>query len=298
MTHNFSNRHPFLIVIFSYIASFAAALIILQVFPANLLIRTLAADIAATVVIFICSFIFNNSSLYDPYWSVWPPFMYLYWMSASSVTLPKVLLLVGVLIWAIRLTANWAAGWQGMGHEDWRYQDFRKQFPKLYWGISFFGIHLFPTIIVFISSVPAYFLFSASGTSTPLTMNFFSILSLLIIILAVGISYTADKQLREFKQRHSRNAVIQSGLWKYSRHPNYLGEILFWWGIYFYTVSFYPELWYLILCPMVILLLFEFISIPMMENRLKAKNPDYFEVHRNTPRLLIWRDTELTDTAD
>ena len=120
----------------------------------------LAADVAATVAIFVASFLFRNSSFYDPYWSVAPPLIALYFVLrpvSSSVDGLRVFFVFAlVLAWAVRLTWNWARGWQGLGHEDWRYRRLQQQTGRAYWLVSFTGIHLMPTFWVFVGCLPLY----------------------------------------------------------------------------------------------------------------------------------------------
>ena len=112
-----------------------------------------AADLAATIAIFISSVIVRNSSMYDPYWSVAPVPIALYWLlqpGSNGFANPRhVLIFVLVCLWALRLTANWVSQWRGLGHEDWRYRDIKQQTGRFYWPASFLGIHLLPTILVF-----------------------------------------------------------------------------------------------------------------------------------------------------
>src|SRR5579871_5730608 len=112
-----------------------------------------AADVVATVVVFLFSVILSNSSMYDPYWSVAPVPIALFWLSqpgSNGLANPRhILIFTLVCLWAIRLTANWAYQWHGVGHEDWRYRDIKRQAGFFYWPVSFLGIHLMPTVLVF-----------------------------------------------------------------------------------------------------------------------------------------------------
>src|ERR1700737_4985854 len=98
------------------------------------------ADLAATIVIFIASVITNNSSMYDPYWSVAPVPIALFWLlqpGSDGFANPRhVLIFALVCLWAIRLTTNWAMRWRGLGDEDWRYRDIHKQYGRFYCPVS------------------------------------------------------------------------------------------------------------------------------------------------------------------
>jgi len=153
-----SITRAFLLVIAAYVLAGAAAVGTGILFQAQQPIIIVGlADLAATVVVFIFSVIANNSSVYDPYWSVAPVPIALFWLlqpgSDGFANPHHVLIFVLLCLWAIRLTANWADRWRGLGHEDWRYQDIHKQTGSWYWPVSFLGIHLMPTILVFLGSL-------------------------------------------------------------------------------------------------------------------------------------------------
>ena len=93
--------------------------------------------------------------------------------------------------------------------------------------------------------------------------------------------------MHKFKaQQDNVSKTMKSGLWKYSRHPNYLGEILFWFGIFGFSLSQSLDNWWLIVFPFSMLSMFIFASIPMMDNRSLEKREDYLEYMKETPSLL------------
>jgi Protein of unknown function (DUF1295) len=117
------------------------------------------ADLAATVAVFVFSRAFNNSSFYDAYWSVVPPLLALYFCAVAvpDVSGVRQLVVVGLVCWwAVRLTYNWARGWTGLHHEDWRYVDLRTSTGNAYWLVSFVGLHLMPTVQVFLGCLSLY----------------------------------------------------------------------------------------------------------------------------------------------
>ena len=129
-----------------------------------------AADVVATLVIFGFSMAFDNSSFYDAYWSVIPIAIFGYWTTVAAPdasTLRIAALFAVVFVWGNRLTFNWARGWTGLDHEDWRYVDFRNQFPGTYWLVSLGGIHFFPTVIVFATGASTVKLLAKSSPATP-----------------------------------------------------------------------------------------------------------------------------------
>ena len=90
------------------------------------------ADVVATVVVWSFGLLYENVSVYDPYWSVFPPVAFLLWAFYTGVwSLPVILLLVASWYWGWRLTRNWAITFKGIAHEDWRYTKYRSILPPL-----------------------------------------------------------------------------------------------------------------------------------------------------------------------
>nr|MCR4848380.1 DUF1295 domain-containing protein [Bacteroidales bacterium] len=129
------------------------------------------ADVVATVIVWAFGLVFKNVSVYDPYWSVFPPVVFTAWMFyKATFTLPVILLLIAIWYWAIRLTGNWAFTFKGLGHEDWRYTRYREiQSPFLFQLTNFFGLNMVPTVVVFGAMLSGFGIFE-SGNSA----NFFT----------------------------------------------------------------------------------------------------------------------------
>ena len=225
----------------------------------------LIADIAATLVVYGMGRLFHNASLYDAYWSVAPLVITIFWVFGSflhrAVMIRQVIVSVFVFIWGFRLTWNWAHQWQGIKHEDWRYRDLREKNPLWFWLIELVGIEVMPTVIVFLACLPLYPVLVA-GT------GHFAVLDLIAFVItavAIAIETTADRQLWQFTRQKTRSGEIMTkGLWAYSRHPNYFGEITFWWGIYLFGLAANAAYWWTIIGPLSITLLFALVSVPLM----------------------------------
>ena len=251
------------------------------------LVVAAVADVAATIVVFGFSVAFDNSSVYDPYWSVAPPAIGLYWALVPVAPAPSptrqavVLLLVG--LWAGRLTWNWLRGWHGLAHEDWRYVDLRGTTGRAYWLVSFVGLHLFPTVMVYLGCLSLFPALSA-GTRP---FGAIDALGIVVTTAAVAIEATADEQLRRFRRSVVGPArTLATGLWAWSRHPNYFGEILFWWGLYLFGLAADPGWWWTVVGPLAITLMFVFVSIPMLDRRMLARRPDYAARMRDVSGLV------------
>ena len=247
----------------------------------NKLLSLFIADIVATLVVWFVGVIFKNSSVYDPYWSVAPPLLLtLFAIECSSFGAPVRLTLLVIWLWAIRLTGNWAYTFPNLSKQDWRYDKYKGDFPKLWHLVNLFGINLMPTLIVFLAMIPAIEIISLN----PINYNIFTILGILISLVAVALEFVSDRQAHSFRKENP-GKVCNVGLWKSSRHPNYLGEILFWWGMFVIYISVAPGEWFTAIGATANTLLFIFVSIPLMEKRQLTTKPAYAEYRRNTRML-------------
>ncbi len=250
----------------------------------------LAADAAATVAVFVFSVVFDNSSFYDPYWSV-APMVIAPWLFVSSSGAPfarKITVLALVLLWGARLTWNWARGWQGLAHEDWRYVDMRKKSKRAYWLVSFVGIHMMPTLWVYLGCLA---LLPALATGTR-PLGVLDALGLVVTGGAIAIETIADEQLRAFRLgAPGGGSIMNRGLWALSRHPNYLGELSFWWGLWLFGLAADPSAYVTVLGPLSITVLFVFVSVPMLDRRSVARRPAYADHMARVPGLVPrpWR---------
>ena len=244
------------------------------------------ADLVATFVVFGFSMAFANSSMYDAYWSVVPPVIGLYWASAlpgsAAVPARQLLVLLLVFAWAIRLTLNWARGWPGLHHEDWRYVELRENTNAPYWLISLTGIHYFPTLQVFLACLPLYAALAVG--SRPLGV--LDAIAALVTAAAIALETIADEQLRSFNRTKLPGEICTRGLWAWLRHPNYLGEILFWWGLWLFGVAAAPSWYWSVIGPLAITAMFLFASIPMLDRRNIARRPGYAEIMKRVPALV------------
>ena len=249
----------------------------------NPLAATAAFTAAATLIVYIVSVFLSDVSVYDPYWSVAPPVILLANMQKYRLwNINAVLLLALVGIWSLRLTVNWYITYRGIGNEDWRYAQYRERFsPFLFQVISFFGLHFVPTLVVFGGMTGALYAMREEQFA-PL-----SLAGILIMLAAVALEYVSDRTIHSFLREHrGENKTCNVSVWQYSRHPNYLGEMLFWTGLYVWFAACCPQIWYKGLGFLSIIALFMLVSIPMMEKHNLARRPDYAQYRAQTPVLI------------
>ncbi len=281
------------LIAIAYAAALAAALVTAAVVPADSpLTRALWADVVATCVVFGFSMAHDNSSFYDPFWSVAPVPIAVYWLFAPEAAgadgLRQLVVTTLVCAWAIRLTHNWARGWTGLDHEDWRYVEQRESAGKLYWAVSFTGLHMMPTLMVFAGCL-ALWPAVASGTQP---FGVLDVAATAVTAGAIWLEGTADNQLRRFRLSNPPpTAILDTGVWSYVRHPNYLGEIGFWWGLYLFALAADPRAWWTGAGAVAITLLFRFVSLKLIDDRMVARRPNYKTRLEQVPALLprLWR---------
>lgn len=272
------------LVILAYGLACGLGAIVLWLAPGSPLLRAFIADVAATVVIYAFSRGYDNASFYDPYWSVIPPLLGGYWMlTADQVGASAVLAFVLLCIWAIRLTGNWLTYWNGLDHEDWRYTELRRDNPAYWQWVNFGGIHLFPTIQVFLGCLPLYAVIAFARPG----LGWLDWLAGLVMLAGILLEFFADRQVHAFLARSQPGAFIRSGLWAWSRHPNYLGELLIWYGLMLFGLAAHPAgWWWLAPGSLAMTGMFVFVSIPMMDRRNCERRPGYAQFMLEAPMLL------------
>jgi steroid 5-alpha reductase family enzyme len=189
-----------------------------------------------------------------------------------------------VWFWGLRLTGNWLRGWSGLGHEDWRYGDLRTKTGAFYPLVNLLGIHGFPTVLVFLGCIPVYFLLQDGG---PMTISEWA-----VWVFGVGmvvLEWVADEQLWAFRRtRNDTQQFLQTGLWSWSRHPNYFGEAFFWVSLWILAAVGGQSPWWAGLGAWSMIGLFLLVSIPLMKQKNLARKPGYDAYSRRTSAFFPW----------
>ena len=277
------NSRPLGLLVMFFIYAFATAvgLFTCKLASDNLewWVAIMVADIVATLVVFVFSLIFNNASVYDPYWSMLPIVLVVtYLFVMENVSFYHVALICAVLIWGVRLTANWAYTFTGFGYQDWRYVMLKQKTKKWYPLVNLLGIHLFPTMIVYFCIMPVALVLRMEAN-----MPSYSLVFVALAILSTVLQGVADCQMHKYRKNRTTQ-FIRTGLWKHSRHPNYLGEILMWWSIGLACVVS-TGMALLLNGAILNTIMFLAISIPMADKR-QAKKDGFAEYKKQTRALL------------
>jgi steroid 5-alpha reductase family enzyme len=276
----------FAIVTLAYLlGGLAAWIVVASVTGPHPIVVTLLADVAATVAVFVVSMVVANASVYDPYWSVAPPVIAIAWaVHGEGLPLREIVVIALIVIWAVRLTAHWAGTWRGLSHEDWRYVDLRSTRGRLpWWLVNLGGIQLMPTLVVFLGLLSVWPVMTVGARP----FGVLDVVATLITGAAIAVEAVADHQLRRFVQAAGRpGAIADRGLWRVCRHPNYLGEIAFWWGLWVFALAAAPSWWWTVVGPVAMVVLFLTASIPLMDKRSLARRPGYADWMRSVPALV------------
>jgi steroid 5-alpha reductase family enzyme len=204
--------------------------------------------------------------------------------------LPRRLLLTGMAaIWGIRLALHIGIRKRGAG-EDFRYAAMREEHGERFPRRSFFTVFLFQAFLIWAITIPVQ---AAQLSTVPPRLTLLDGLGVTVFSLGYVIEALADRQLRAFLgDPENRRKVMDRGLWRYSRHPNYFGESLIWWGI-FLVAAATPRVWLTIFSPLLMtFFLLKVSGVPLLERGLAERREGYREYMARTSLFIPWPPDE------
>jgi len=237
-------------------------------------------------ILWIISIFIKNVSIVDIFWSIGFLLVGLFYLvNTEELTTRKIILIILLVIWSLRLSIY--LGLRNWGKvEDYRYQQFRKQYGEhRYWWFSFFQVFLLQGFLIWIISAPllAAFYFTSDNI-----LNFIDYFAIIIWIIGFTFEAGGDYQLARFKKDPSnKSKVLQTGFWKYTRHPNYFGDATVWWSFGLFSIaanSYFPILSSLIMT----LLILKISGVTLLERTLKNTKPKYKDYITRTSAFLPW----------
>ncbi|MGP0567180.1 DUF1295 domain-containing protein [Nitrospina sp. P1_D6] len=237
----------------------------------------LAAIVAVGFITWVISLILEDVSIVDSAW----PLMFLFGavvltINANDYNLRAQIILLMVVLWSVRLSLHLT--WRNWGEpEDRRYRVIRKNYSPNFAFKSFFIIFLFQSVLAWIISMPLW-----PAITNIVSFSLLDALAILLWLAGFFFESVADWQLSRFKSDPANQGkVMTHGLWYYSRHPNYFGECLIWWGFYLFAAS--SGGWWSIPGPLLITwLLLKFSGVVMLEETIVKRRPAYREYIANT----------------
>lgn len=226
-------------------------------------------------VLWLVSLRLRDSSIVDVYWGLGLGALYwIYALAAPPLGARTWLMGAAMTIWSVRLALHIFARNRGSG-EDPRYARWRAEAGSSWWWLSLFKVFLLQGAILWVISFPA-----AAVQTSPRPLNALDWLALVVWTAGFLVEMVADLQLARFLER-GQGGLMTEGLWRYSRHPNYFGEALLWWGFTLFAAA--AGAWWTVISPLLMTYLLRFVSgVPILEERLKGK-PGFEEYARRTP---------------
>ncbi len=238
------------------------------------------------ILLWLLSLILHDASIVDPFWGT--GFVVVNWLyftlTPGGFAARKGLIAILVTVWGLRLSLYLL--WRNFGKgEDFRYQKWRKEEGARWWWFSFFKVFLLQGALMWVISAP---LLAAQMDVMSGKLGLLDFLA--VLVWGVGFFFEAvgDWQLARFKANPAnKGQLLTSGVWRYTRHPNYFGDAAQWWG--FYLIALAAGGWFTLFSPLLMTFLLRYVSgVAMLEKTLKPAKPGYERYVAATNAFFPW----------
>jgi len=237
-------------------------------------------------LLWIISVIIKNVSIIDLFWGLgFVTVNLIYFLETGDISVRKILLLVLVSIWGLRLSIYLA--WRNIGKgEDFRYRQFRQKYgPQRYWWFSYFQVFLLQGILIMIVSLP---LLGANTGTQHENLTWIDYLGIAVWLIGFIFEAGGDYQLARFKSNpQNKGKVLSTGFWKYTRHPNYFGDSAVWWSFAIFSIAS-GNYWQIVGSVLMTFLIIKVSGVLLLEKSLDDKKPQYREYIQKTSPFLPW----------
>ena len=225
--------------------------------------------ISILTLLWLLSVVIKDASIIDIFWGI--GFVILAWLYRyllKNESDRSLIFCILVSIWGLRLGLYLAARNLGKG-EDYRYQVWRKQYGDNFWWISFFRVFLLQGFLMWIIAAPLLIV------QTTAELTWLDVLGIVLWIIGFAFEAIGDWQLSNFKKNpDNKGKILDTGLWKYTRHPNYFGDTVVWWGFFCFALS--AGGWWTVFSPILMtFLLMKVSGVVMLEKTLVITKPQY-----------------------
>jgi steroid 5-alpha reductase family enzyme len=240
----------------------------------------LGAVLGLFFLLWIVSVKIRDASIVDMVWGL--GFVVIAWIAAfmgTGATSRRALMVAMVTLWGFRLSAYLM--WRNLGKvEDYRYQAMRREYGDRFALVSLFRVFMLQPFVMWLVSFPVQ---GALVAPEPISLGWLDLLG--FSFWAVGMFFEAvgDAQLARFKaDPQNKGKVMDRGLWRYTRHPNYFGDFMVWWGIYFVALPTISAWWTIFGPALMSFFLMRVSGVPLLEQSLRKNRPGYEEYMRKT----------------
>ena len=258
----------------------------MEAFLSGLYVRNLLYTMALMICLWLISLKTKDASIMDIFWG--PCFILVAWLTffmAEGFWGRKLLVAFLVTLWGLRLAIHIATRNIGKG-EDRRYRAWRTKYGNRFWWISFFTVFFVQGILLWVISLG----FQTVQMSS-LPEKFVWLDALGCAVWAVGLLFEVlgDWQLKRFRSEpNSQGKLMDRGLWAYTRHPNYFGESLIWWGIFLISLTNISHFWTVISPLVMTFLLVRVSGVALLERDISERRPEYQAYIRRTSAFVPW----------
>lgn len=230
---------------------------------------------------FVVSLIKKRNDFADVAWGL--GFVFLSWASffmVSRFTAKSILVCFLVTAWGFRLAMHIYQRNKNK-QEDYRYKEWREKWGKWFYLRSYLQVFMLQGLFLFLIILPVLNINKNSGSG----LDIFVLVGTITWVIGFLFESIGDYQLSKFiKNSENKGKIMKNGLWKYSRHPNYFGEVIQWWGIWIFGMGI-SEAWLGIIGPVTITVLILFVSgIPMLEKKYTG-NYEFEEYKKITSKF-------------
>ena len=246
-------------------------------------------------ILWIASLLLKDSSIVDIFWGagfVLSNWVY-FFLTPEGFAGRKWLINVLVTIWGLRLSIyilwrNWGKG------EDYRYQQMREKAGERWWWQSFFQVFLLQGLLMWIISTP---LLAAQISDTPARLTVVDFIAAGIWAIGFFFEAVGDLQMARFKADPSnKGKVLDSGVWRYTRHPNYFGDATQWWA--YYLIATAAGGFWTIFSPIIMtIFLLRVSGVTLLEKSLKETKPKYKDYIERTSAFIPWFPKEKSENS-
>jgi steroid 5-alpha reductase family enzyme len=237
-------------------------------------------------LLWLVSLALKNSSIIDIFWgtgfviATWIAYL----LTPEGYAARKLILNLLVTIWGLRLSLhilrrNWGKA------EDFRYQVWRKEAGASWWWKSYFRVFFLQGVILWIVAAP---LLAAQTSAQPNQLTRLDYAAIAVWLVGFTFEGVGDWQLARFKAKPAnKGRVLKTGVWRYTRHPNYFGEATQWWA--YYLAALTAGGWWAIFSPIIMTgLLMRVSGVSLLEKTLRETKPDYREYIETTSEFVPW----------
>lgn len=246
----------------------------------------LGVILAVATLVWLLSIKLHDASIADVYWGTgFVILAWFYYASSADPTTRASVAAVLITLWGLRLSLHIFLRNRGHG-EDPRYRAMRARPGPPFWWRSLFTVFWLQGAILWFVSLPLLF---ATHSGEPARVTALDVAGMVLFSLGFGFEVIGDYQLTRFKANPAnRGQVLDRGLWRYTRHPNYFGDATMWWGI-FLTACATPGGWVTVLSPaLMTFLLMRVSGVTLLEKGLKESRPGYLDYIARTPAFFPW----------